>query len=317
MDLYCYHASHGNFGDDLNFWFWDEILPGWRDVWPDTLLVGVGTLINDGLPRGMRKLVLGSGAGYGPVPDPELMAECRFMAVRGPRSAAALGLPAETGIADPAVMLAEFPEFRDLPRTGRPIFVPHEASMHRNDWTKLCDAAGVDYVSPGDDARSVIRRLATAPLVIAESMHAVIIADAFGTPWHAVSISHLFNGTKWLDWADSLGLTLRIDPLYPMMNKIAQLVPGKPVAARSRSGGVVHKRADTPAEGPKPKGPARGTDLPLRLRLRIEAEALVTPARLRHFAAQPGSLSDRARLGEARARYRAMIDGVLQDMSRA
>ena len=310
MDLYCYDAPHGNFGDDLNFWFWDQMLPGWRDVRPDDLLVGVGTLINDGLPKGRKKLVIGSGAGYGPLPGADLMAECQFEAVRGPRSAAALGLPPEKGIVDPAVMLSEFPEFRGLPRSGRPIFVPHEASMHRNDWAKLCTAAGVDYVSPGDDAKLVISRLATAPLVIAESMHAVIIADAFGTPWHAVSISHLFNGTKWLDWADSIDLSLKIEPLYPLMDKIARRLPKASADSVSRRGGSTVGAADA---SPKPKGPARGGRLPLRLRVRMEVEALMTSSRLRKLVATKGSLSNRAALTRAKERYQAVIDRVHAD----
>ncbi|MFN7224045.1 MAG: hypothetical protein ACK4MS_08500 [Paracoccaceae bacterium] len=310
MDLYCYDAPLGNFGDDLNFWFWDQMLPGWRDVWADEVLVGVGTLINDGLPRGRRKLVIGSGAGYGPIPAPDLMAECRFEAVRGPRSAAALGLPLEKGIVDPAVMLSDFPEFRDLPRSGRPIFVPHEASMHRNDWGRLCAAAGVDYVSPGDDAKAVIRRLATAPLVIAESMHAVIIADAFGTPWHAVSISHFFNGAKWLDWADSIDLSLKIEPLYPSLDRVAQMLPKRPSVVGPRRGAST---VSATAAGPKPKGPMRGMDMPLRLRLRMEIEALLTPTRLRKLAAMKGTLSDRVALARVKQRYQAVIDRVLSE----
>ena len=310
MDLYCYHAAHGNFGDDLNFWFWDEILPGWRQAWPETVLIGVGTLINEGLPRGKPKLIIGSGAGYGSVPDDALLAECRIEALRGPRSAALLGQPAEKGIIDPAIMLSDFAEFRDLPRGGRPIFVPHEASVHRNNWAKLCHQAGVDYVCPGDDAKVVIRRLASAPLVIAESMHAAIIADSFGTPWHAVSISHRFNGEKWLDWADSLGIDLKISELYPVMGRIARMFPkkaGKP--AVSRRGRL--SDADT---GLRPKGPARGQTLPLRLRIRMEIEALQTPAALRALVARPGQLSDREALARGKARYRAVIERLVAEM---
>jgi succinoglycan biosynthesis protein ExoV len=58
--------SESNFGDALNTWLWDRLLPGFRDVHPDTWLVGVGTVLGgDMLPRTGRKLVLGSGCGYG------------------------------------------------------------------------------------------------------------------------------------------------------------------------------------------------------------------------------------------------------------
>lgn len=295
----------------MNHWFWDEVLPGWREASPGHLLIGIGTLVNNDLPRGRPKLVIGSGVGYGALPDPALMAELRFMSVRGPRSAALLGLPAERGIMDPAMLLPELPAFRGLARGGRPIFVPHEASMHRQDWDRLCARAGVDHVSPGGDAREVIRRIATAPLVIAESMHAVIIADAFGTPWHAVSISHLFNGTKWLDWADSLGLSLAIDPLYP---EIARAAAWRPRKADGLKPSPIPGAGSDGARGTAPKGPARGHPRPLTLRLRMEAEALVTPAMLGRLIARKGRLSDRASLAAAQARYRAVIDNVRRDL---
>lgn len=43
---------------------------GLRDVHDDVMLVGVGTVLNDTLlPAKQRKLVIGSGYGYGAVPD--------------------------------------------------------------------------------------------------------------------------------------------------------------------------------------------------------------------------------------------------------
>jgi succinoglycan biosynthesis protein ExoV len=148
LELFYFKTPGGNFGDDLNLWLWDEILPGWREARPGTLLVGVGTLINGKLPRGVPKLILGSGFGYGDPPDAALKAECEFAAVRGPLSEQALGLPPGTGIVDPAVLVADMPAFRNIPRSGRPVFVPHHASIGRVDWKALCDRAGLDYLSP-------------------------------------------------------------------------------------------------------------------------------------------------------------------------
>lgn len=70
MKPYHWESHHGNFGDDLNLWLWDFLLPGLRDVHEDVMLVGVGTVLNDVLlPAKQRKLVIGSGYGYGAVPD--------------------------------------------------------------------------------------------------------------------------------------------------------------------------------------------------------------------------------------------------------
>lgn len=294
MQLHHYESASGNFGDDLNLWLWDAILPGWRGMWPDRVLVGVGTLINDRLPAG-EKVVLGAGVGYGALPDAAMLAECRILALRGPRSAKALGQPAARAIVDPAVLIADLPEFADIPRNGRPVFVPHHACVRRLDWARLCDRAGIDYVSPEGEARAVIRRLAGAPLVIAESMHAAILADAFGTPWHAVSISHRFNDWKWRDWSESLGLEARIRPLFPLTQAIAARLP--------RSAPVATVSGQTSSRPHKPSA---------RHRLRLAIEATQAVPHLRALARQTGQLSDRAALADAKRRYRAVLAEVAE-----
>ena len=63
MELLYFGVPGGNFGDDLNLWIWDELLPGWRNWSAESVLVGVGTILKRGfVPEGKRKLVLGSGA---------------------------------------------------------------------------------------------------------------------------------------------------------------------------------------------------------------------------------------------------------------
>jgi succinoglycan biosynthesis protein ExoV len=214
MDLYYCKTPDGNFGDDMNLWFWDELMPDWRDVLPGRTLCGIGTLINRKAFAGMdRILVCGSGTGYGPVHrfDPD---HVEFAWVRGPGTARILGLDPRLAITDPAVMVADFPEFaRDgaAPK-GDVIFVPHRLTANLDlDWDRLGKRAGMRVVSPKGDARQVIRELRDARLVIAESMHAAIIADALRTPWVPLSVSHHFNTFKWQDWADSMKVELRLN----------------------------------------------------------------------------------------------------------
>ncbi|CAM5419639.1 hypothetical protein MAUB1S_07119 [Mycolicibacterium aubagnense] len=210
MQPFYWESAHGNFGDDLNLWLWDFLLPGFRDVHPDVLLVGVGTVLNQALlPAGVKKLVVGSGFGYGSLPDLSDREEWDTRAVRGPLTAHKLGLAPELGIIDPAVMVAEMPEFRNLPKTGGAIFVPHWESTVGGIWPLVCQAAGLGYVDPCGEASSVIRAIAQADLVVAESMHAAILADAFRVPWVAVTTSRSINSFKWSDWATSLGVDYR------------------------------------------------------------------------------------------------------------
>jgi succinoglycan biosynthesis protein ExoV len=63
MRLIHYRTAEGNFGDDLNLWLWDDLLPGWRDAAPEISLFGVGTILGRNMVPPGRKLVVGSGAG--------------------------------------------------------------------------------------------------------------------------------------------------------------------------------------------------------------------------------------------------------------
>lgn len=228
MEIFYYVSPNGNFGDDLNKWLWDAILPGWRDWAPDVTLVGVGTLINStGLEsfRNKKVLVLGSGVGYGQTPDPELCAGWDIRFVRGPHSAMALGLERARAICDPAVLLPDLPDFQSIPPSGDVIFIPHHRSVQRHDWPAVCRAAGIEFVSPCHDAHDVIRKIAGARRVIAESMHAAIIADAFRVPWVPIRMWEYFHESKWADWAASLEFSVTVQPLFPRISGVTSMIP--------------------------------------------------------------------------------------------
>lgn len=221
MRAYYWQSAHGNFGDDLNLWLWDFLLPGFREAHPEILLVGIGTVLNrELLPPEGRKLVVGSGFGYGTPPDVSNPEEWDLRCVRGPLTAERLGLDPRLGVIDPAVMVTEMPEFRNLPTSGDAIFVPHWRSTLDGVWPLAAEAAGLTYVSPCQEAKSVVRAIAQARLVVAESMHAAILADAFRVPWVAVSTSPAVNAFKWQDWTASLGLDYQ--PLRVPVSSLAE-----------------------------------------------------------------------------------------------
>ena len=302
LDLYYFKSAHGNFGDDLNTWFWDEVLPGWREMAPGRMLVGVGSLLNRDLPRGQPKTVLGSGVAYGALPDMSDPEEWDIQAVRGPLSARALGLPAARGIVDPAVLIADMPGFRDAPARPRPIFIPHHKTLGRHDWGEIFDRAGMDYVSPEGDARDVIRAIAGAPLVVAESMHAAILADAFRVPWTAVQVSHTFNLFKWQDWAASLEIPLHVTPMFPELDWIARHMPRRSAAPAPAPAPAPAAAAPDPAPRPRRAGPPN-----LRLRARIAVERQFAIRALRRILHGPVQLSDAARLEARKAQLRAVL----------
>lgn len=227
MRIYHWASDHGNFGDDLNLFLWPHFMPELIDDDPDTLLVGVGTVLNDELPPARRRIVLGSGIGYGRLPADLDDPSWEILAVRGPLSARVLGRGPDLAAADPAVLLPLMPDFDTTgPRHGT-VFVPHWTTATETAWQDACALTGITFLDPRGPARDVIQRIATAELVIAESMHGAIVADAFRTPWAAV-VTGRDTPFKWHDWAGALGI--RYEPL--VLGTLSD--PGRVAKARLR-----------------------------------------------------------------------------------
>ena len=67
-----YYRVTTNFGDHMNSWLWPRLLPGMIEETSDDTLVGIGSLIKSDLSRVPgRKIIFGTGSGYGPMPLPQ------------------------------------------------------------------------------------------------------------------------------------------------------------------------------------------------------------------------------------------------------
>lgn len=222
MKLFYYKHPTGNFGDDLNPWIWNILAPELFDEDDSRLLVGIGTLINDKVPALPMKFVFGSGVGYNG--SPVIDERWHFYCVRGPRSAQFLKLAPSLAISDPAVLLTQVAGPAPEP-TGKVMFMPHHASLGNADWRQVCANAGIEYLDPSDDARETVRRIRSARLVIAEAMHAAIVADAFRVPWIPVSCYEHILDFKWRDWCESLQIDYRPTSLPSLWDMERQLTP--------------------------------------------------------------------------------------------
>jgi succinoglycan biosynthesis protein ExoV len=312
MQPYHWESHHGNFGDDLNLWLWDFLLPGFRDVHPETVLVGVGTVLNPVLlPADRKKLVIGSGYGYGEPPNirtPDWDVRC----VRGPLTAAKLGLPADKGITDPAVMIADMPEFRNLPKIHKKTFIPHWESAEFGMWPAVCEPVGLTYLDPRGEAKAVIRHIAQSELIVAESMHGAILADAFRVPWIAVSTSRAINNFKWSDWASSV--RARYEPRYVPVSTRAEAV-----AKRSRFWGMRFDKGDKkpdPAPATHGGGEVMTRTQPSQTGLRgMAKQALAAPSILALWQASRAEphLSPDGALETKKQMFRDVLDGVRRD----
>jgi hypothetical protein len=215
--LYYYQDPGGNFGDDLNAWLWPRLIPELLDGDGSTLFVGIGSILDRRIPQGPRKIVFGTGVGYGLLPV--LNEEWQVCCVRGPLSARALGLPPELAVTDPAALVRTV---RGTPveRRHSVSFIPHFRTPARLleagiDLKAVCASAGINYIDPCGPVEEVLDAIESSGKVIAEAMHGAIVADALRIPWLAVRLSNRIRSLKWRDWCGSLRMEYKPLPFSP------------------------------------------------------------------------------------------------------
>lgn len=201
MKLYYYRDRKGNFGDDLNPWLWSRLIPGFLDDDESELFIGIGTILNNRIPALPRKVVFGSGLGYGSAP-PNIDDKWHFYCVRGPLTARSLKLPDRYAITDPAALIATL-EFASDVKDG-PALIPHHVSARNANWEKICKRLGIRYIDPRSSVDHVIQEITKSTFVITEAMHGAIFADSLRIPWCPVIFYDHILKSKWLDWCLSL-----------------------------------------------------------------------------------------------------------------
>lgn len=215
MKLYFYKDAVGNFGDDLNPWLWPQLFPKPIEQCFDneTLLVGIGSLLNHKIPpHPQKKLIFGSGFSYGSLP--QVTDLWQFICVRGPLTAKALGLPETTAITDGAFLLPKVinPQQNSLHKAS---FMPHHLTAKYDNWRNVCAALDICYIEPADPIEKTIASIVNSSVVITESLHGAIVADAYRIPWIPVRTRPRIVEFKWQDWCLSLDINHEFEWLPP------------------------------------------------------------------------------------------------------
>lgn len=234
MKVIYYQDPRGNFGDELNRWLWPRIfaneISGFghhgRETWDENnaeelLFYGIGTILDNRIPPQPEKIVFGSGVGYGE--KPEDLEGFNIFFVRGASSARELGVSPSMALTDPAILLRHFfPLVPEAEKIHDISFMPHHSSAGDYFWRDACDALNINYISPrGFDVEAVVSAISGSRLVIAEAMHAAIVADTFRVPWIPVSSVQETNDFKWQDWCGTLGMEynpVRLTPIFSNVN---------------------------------------------------------------------------------------------------
>lgn len=324
MELFYCKVPIGNFGDDMNDWFWDDIFPEFREIGHNRTMFGIGSILwKRNIEQFDRVLIMGSGTGVGVLPD-ALPRDTKIGFVRGPKTAEHFKLDPHLAISDPAICITRTQAFVIRPdHHGDTVLIPHcgTATMPI-DWDGVAKRAGMRLVSPSDDSKSVISNIAGAGLVITESLHGAIIADAFRVPWIAVAMRPNFNSFKWHDWAGPLGVELEIEnALGPMKRGFKHL---KWVRSRLTRGFRHTRKPTSTVKLAEPVSRSKSDEYHLsgkdkslvRSVIRVAGPVLeiVLASELRRIAKRKPNLSDVAKLEEKQERIMARIHAMRTEL---
>jgi succinoglycan biosynthesis protein ExoV len=236
MKMIYFQGKQPNFGDELNTWLWPQILPNFFDDDDSTVFLGIGSIISKcfdyNYEDAKKKIVFGAGyvSEYHEKPDVN-QGDWDIFFVRGPRTAQQLNISPELAIGDSAILLRTVVDGRRrIPEVVS--FMPHWESINWGNWEYVCELAGVNLINPQRPVNEIIDELLRSRLVITEAMHGAIVADALRVPWVPLLPINAVHRSKWLDWADALGITLQQHRLWP--SSITELHLSRYVGVNSR-----------------------------------------------------------------------------------
>jgi succinoglycan biosynthesis protein ExoV len=210
VEFFAWKSPAGNVGDDLNRVIWPRLLPELVDAHPESLLLGIGSVLDRRHAPDRHKIIFGAG-GRSPhklpaFPSPHI--DLRF--VRGPLTARALGLADSFAITDPAILAPEvFGARHALTPRGYDIgFVPYFRTG-LGYAGRIAAKAGLRLIPVTLPPEQFIGELLKCRAVISESLHGAILADAYGIPWTPCRITTLrrekeTHAFKWNDWMASM-----------------------------------------------------------------------------------------------------------------
>lgn len=235
-----------NFGDALNPYLFEHYLPGFFDGRSSEVLMGIGSILGfERFEEIPKKIVFSSGYAVGYASPPSIDHTYDVFCVRGPLTARELDLSADLAVTDGAGLL-RFMDHDPVEKAHQYTYIPHKSTEKLYDWPRVCRETGINYVSPESGVEHVLEEIRRSELVLAEAMHAAIVADTFRIPWVPVVTNARINEFKWRDWTASLGMEYapeRIPSIYQrshieqgVQDRLGTFLPN--VAVRTVAGAV-------------------------------------------------------------------------------
>jgi succinoglycan biosynthesis protein ExoV len=200
-----YYSGQPNFGDVLSPLLATRLFGEIFDQDDSERLLFIGTVIRRSAPKGCHETILGAGAGYHA--GRYSLERRRVLCVRGPLTCKILGVDQMLAAIDPAILTSRI-YASGTGATGACLFMPHHAS-HASAGSQLraaCATAGLEYVSPLDDAERTIGKIRGARRVISEALHGAVVAESYQVPWVPVVFGSKVLTEKWRDFTASIGV---------------------------------------------------------------------------------------------------------------
>lgn len=217
----------GNFGDALNLTVLNalgfRVLPSTRrgSANPGRCLFAIGSILSPWHISQSQGAIDVWGAGWRGEPlTADVTERLSIHAVRGPDTAHALGLT-DVPLGDPALLL---PLIHPIARPGQPtgtLLIPHILERRCPPAESLgCSTVvsmAVRQTQPANrqgrtEVLNVVDRIASAEFVLTGSLHAAIVAQAYGVPWSVWTGTGLDCPAKWDDWAHYLNIEISPKP---------------------------------------------------------------------------------------------------------
>lgn len=209
----------GNFGDDLNIYLLNKILPDtiilkkikgklskFSFLKSKPYLMFIGSILKNDIENA---IILGAGVMY----DSEKFSgqPKEIYSVRGPLSAAKLldyGYKKTNLFGDPALILSKFITPSKVKRHSIG-FVPHYVDKENPLSLRLIHDLGIHFIDIQSEPYEFIEELTSCEYIISSSLHGIIAADSYGIPSRWVKISSLVHGEgfKFRDYFNSVGKT--------------------------------------------------------------------------------------------------------------
>jgi pyruvyltransferase len=164
--------------------------------------VGVGSLLQIFKDyRGWEGAVLGAGL----IDDRKLsLPKARFVAVRGAKTKANLGLSGDVQLGDPGLLISRFIDVESPMRRRKIGVIPHYTDLAAGELKRFFanNEGQLVLISPRQSVRKVAEQIKKCEVVLSSSLHGLIFSDALGVAnvWFSVAGNLVRSDFKYYDY---------------------------------------------------------------------------------------------------------------------